>query len=38
LLRYFGDSLPGCIRITVGSHDDNDQLLAALDSLMEDGV
>ena len=38
LLRYFGDSLPGCIRITVGSRDDNDQLLTALDTLREDGV
>lgn len=35
LLRNFGDKLPGCIRITVGSRDDNDQLLAALNALQE---
>ncbi len=30
LLRYFGDDLADCIRITVGSRDENDRLLAAL--------
>jgi len=35
LLRNFGDKLPGCIRVTVGSRDENEQLLAALNSLQE---
>ena len=30
LLRYFGDDLADCVRITVGSRDENDRLLAAL--------
>ncbi len=30
LLRYFGTDLADCIRITVGSRDENDRLLAAL--------
>jgi histidinol-phosphate aminotransferase len=30
LLRDFGSSLPGCIRITVGSRSENDRLLAVL--------
>lgn len=33
LLRGFGGDLSDCIRISVGSRQDNDQLLAALDSL-----
>jgi histidinol-phosphate/aromatic aminotransferase/cobyric acid decarboxylase-like protein len=28
LLRDFGKSLPGCIRITVGERSENDRLLA----------
>lgn len=36
LLRYFGASLPGCIRISVGSRDENDRLMAALDTLSRD--
>ncbi len=30
LLRYFGNDLADCVRITVGSRDENDRLLAAL--------
>ena len=33
LLRHFGGDLEDCIRISVGSRDENDQLLRALDSL-----
>ncbi len=33
LLRHFGGDLATCIRITVGSADDNDQLLSALETL-----
>jgi histidinol-phosphate aminotransferase len=33
LLRHFGGDLAACIRITVGSVDDNDQLLSALETL-----
>jgi histidinol-phosphate aminotransferase len=33
LLRHFGGKLAACIRITVGSVDDNDQLLSALETL-----
>ncbi len=33
LLRYFGAELPDCIRISVGSREDNDSLLRALDEL-----
>jgi histidinol-phosphate aminotransferase len=36
LLRDFGNSLPGCIRISVGSRDDNDRLLAAFDTIAKD--
>jgi histidinol-phosphate aminotransferase len=35
LLRYFGDSLPGCIRISVGSRQDSKRLLDALETLLE---
>lgn len=35
LLRHFGGNLTDCIRITVGSSSDNDQLLRALDTLVE---
>jgi len=35
LLRHFGGNLSDCIRITVGSPSDNDQLLRALDTLVE---
>jgi histidinol-phosphate aminotransferase len=35
LLRHFGGKLSDCVRITVGSPDDNDQLLNALDTLLE---
>ena len=35
LLRHFGGDLSDCIRITVGSPSDNDQLLRALDTLVE---
>jgi len=35
LLRHFGRSLSDCIRITVGSPSDNDQLLRVLDTLTE---
>ncbi len=34
LLRHFGGDLADCIRITVGSPSDNDQLLRALDTLV----
>ena len=33
LLRHFGGALDDCIRISVGSRDENDQLLRALDTL-----
>lgn len=33
LLRHFGGDLDDCIRISIGSRDENDQLLRALDSL-----
>ena len=33
LLRHFGGDLAACIRITVGSVEDNDQLLGALETL-----
>ena len=36
LLRDFGCSLPGCIRISVGSHQDSKRLLGALKTLVED--
>lgn len=35
LLRHFGCSLSDCIRITVGNPSDNDQLLRALDTLVD---
>ena len=35
LLRYFGGDLSDCIRISVGSRDENDRLLGALDRLAE---
>ena len=37
LLRHFGGSLNDCIRISVGSRDENDQLLRALDTLKGTG-
>lgn len=33
LLRYFGEALDGCIRVTVGSPPENDRLLGALHAL-----
>ena len=36
LLRHFGGELDDCIRITVGSADENDALLLALDTLVDD--
>lgn len=36
LLRHFGGDLDDCIRISVGSPEENDQLLRALDSLEGD--
>ena len=33
LLRHFGGDLDDCIRISIGSRDENEQLLRALDSL-----
>lgn len=33
LLRHFGGELASCLRISVGSHDENTQLLRALESL-----
>jgi histidinol-phosphate/aromatic aminotransferase/cobyric acid decarboxylase-like protein len=33
LLRHFGGDLEACLRITVGSAADNDQLLRALETL-----
>ena len=36
LLRNFGDDLEGCIRITVGSRNDNERMLAAFESLAEE--
>jgi histidinol-phosphate aminotransferase len=35
LLRHFGGSLHDCIRITIGSPAENDQLLSVLDTLKE---
>lgn len=35
LLRYFGGDLESCIRVSVGSPDENDRLLHALSSLKE---
>lgn len=35
LLRYYGGALADCIRITVGSHSENQRLLQALDTLVE---
>jgi histidinol-phosphate aminotransferase len=35
LLRYFGGDLESCIRVSVGSPDENDRLLHALSSLQE---
>jgi histidinol-phosphate aminotransferase len=35
LLRHFGGNLSDCIRITVGSPSDNDQLLRVLGTLTE---
>ena len=35
LLRHFGGNLSDCIRITIGSPTDNDQLLSTLDTLVE---
>lgn len=37
LLRYFGGVLASCIRITVGSADENNRLLQALESLRDFG-
>ena len=36
LLRHFGGDLEDCIRISVGSPADNDQLLRALDTIKDD--
>jgi histidinol-phosphate aminotransferase len=36
LLRHFGGDLEDCIRISVGSPTDNDQLLRALDTIKDD--
>ncbi len=35
LLRYFGAPLADCVRITVGSVEENDRLLACLDAMQE---
>ena len=35
LLRHFGGELAACIRISVGSPDENNQLLGALETLKE---
>jgi len=35
LLRHFGGELASCIRISVGSRDENDQLLRALETLRQ---
>ena len=35
LLRHFGGDLADCIRISIGSREENDQLLRALDSLKD---
>jgi len=37
LLRYFGGELADCIRISIGSPEENDLLLAVLDDLQENG-
>ena len=36
LLRYFGGDLADCIRISVGSREENDVLLEVLESLQEE--
>ena len=33
LLRYFGGSLDGCVRITIGSREENDRMLESLQRL-----
>lgn len=33
LIRYFGGQLPECVRISIGSPEENDRLLAVLDAL-----
>lgn len=35
LLRFFGDALANCVRITIGSSAENDQLLQSLGSIAE---
>lgn len=35
LLRYYGGALSDCIRISIGSHAENERLLQALDTLLE---
>jgi histidinol-phosphate/aromatic aminotransferase/cobyric acid decarboxylase-like protein len=35
LLRHFGGELAACIRISVGSPDENNRLLGALETLKE---
>lgn len=35
LLRYFGGELADCVRISVGTRDENDRLLATFDALRE---
>ncbi len=37
LLRHFGGNLEDCIRISIGSRSENDQLLGALDTLGDNG-
>lgn len=37
LLRHFGGELEDCIRISIGSRNENDQLLRALDALQGEG-
>jgi histidinol-phosphate/aromatic aminotransferase/cobyric acid decarboxylase-like protein len=36
LLRHFGGDLEDCIRISVGSPDENNQLLRVFDTLKEE--
>ena len=36
LLRHFGGDLEDCIRISIGSPADNDQLLSALDTIKDE--
>ncbi len=38
LLRYFGDDLADCVRISIGTRDENDALLAALRELDQKGA